>query len=224
MAIEDGADREIYTGIARYWYNKVADINPDLGRVQHHLGVLARPNMLQQLFYYSKALTSIEPFPKARDSILHLFSPLLDCAKAEKKQVSSVFVEAHGVLFTRQHVSTFPRLADEFLSQLDGYAGSVGPSFQEPLFYIAASNYAAIFDYGHDNAKFPAMFDQAGRSHEARSELLDKACKHWQNPNQLVTVFRIPKMQRSPWRRILLSPLSASFLDIPIPCHIYTFP
>jgi hypothetical protein len=44
-------DREVYTGVTRYWYDKAADLNPDLGRIQHHLAVLARPYLLQQLFY-----------------------------------------------------------------------------------------------------------------------------------------------------------------------------
>ncbi|KAL1975774.1 hypothetical protein VTN31DRAFT_4166 [Thermomyces dupontii] len=52
---------------------QAADKNPGVGRLQHHLAVLSRPNILQQLFYYSKSLVSVEPFR---------------------------FVTAHGVLFT----------------------------------------------------------------------------------------------------------------------------
>lgn len=53
MAVEevDVRDREIWAGVARYWYNKAADKNPDVGRIQHHLAVLARPDVVQQLFY-----------------------------------------------------------------------------------------------------------------------------------------------------------------------------
>uniref|UniRef100_A0A093XBG3 DNA/RNA-binding domain-containing protein n=1 Tax=Talaromyces marneffei PM1 TaxID=1077442 RepID=A0A093XBG3_TALMA len=185
MAIEeaDMRDREIYTGVASYWYTKAADLNPDIGRVQHHLAVLARPNALQQLFYYSKALVSVQPFTNARDSILLLFGPLLDPAKAATKssryypQVLTTFVEAHGVLFTRQDVSTFLKLANDFLSQLDRHAGIVGPLFREQGVYITASNYAAIFDYGHDDAEIPAMFDQA------KLEILDKAYQYWHKPS-----------------------------------------
>jgi hypothetical protein len=50
---EDLHDRAVWCGIARYWYNKAADKSPDVGRIQHHLGVLARPNIIQQLFYYT---------------------------------------------------------------------------------------------------------------------------------------------------------------------------
>uniref|UniRef100_A0A093ULP7 Casein kinase I like hhp1 n=1 Tax=Talaromyces marneffei PM1 TaxID=1077442 RepID=A0A093ULP7_TALMA len=139
MAIEeaDMRDREMYRGVARYWFTKAAVLNPDIGRVQHHLAVLARPNVLQQLFYYSKALISVQPFTNARDSILLLFEALFDPAKAATKyskycpEALTIFVEAHGVLFTRQDVPTFLRLANEFLSQLDRHAGIVGPLFRE---------------------------------------------------------------------------------------------
>lgn len=189
MAIEevDMRDREIYTGVARYWYTKAADLNPDIGRIQHHLAVLARPNVLQQLFYYSKALISVQPFTNARDSILLLFRPLLDPAKAATKysryypKVLTIFVEAHGVLFTRHDVSTFVRLANDFLSKIDRHAGVVGPLFREQGVYITASNYAAIFDYGHDDADIPSLFDQAGQA--AKPEILEKAYYYWQKPS-----------------------------------------
>uniref|UniRef100_A0A093X721 DNA/RNA-binding domain-containing protein n=1 Tax=Talaromyces marneffei PM1 TaxID=1077442 RepID=A0A093X721_TALMA len=191
MAIEevDMRDREIYTGVARYWYTKAADLNPDIGRVQHHLAVLARPNVLQQLFYYSKALVSVQPFTNARESILLLFGPLLDPAKAATKysryypQVLTIFVEAHGILFTRQDIPTFLRLGDEFLSQLDRHAGMVGPLFREQGVYIMASNYAAIFDFGHDDAEIAAIFNQAELSQETKLEILDKAYHYWQSPS-----------------------------------------
>ncbi|KAI7975027.1 hypothetical protein EIK77_000546, partial [Talaromyces pinophilus] len=193
MAIEeaDMRDREVYTGVARYWYTKAADLNPDIGRIQHHLAVLSRPNVLQQLFYYSKALISVQPFTNARDSILLLFGPLLDPAKAATKyseyypKTLTIFVEAHGVLFTRQDIPTFLRLANEFLSQLDGHAGVVGPLFREQGVYITASNYAAIFDYGHDDAEIPTLFNQAGLTQAAKLEILEKAYYSWQKPSCL---------------------------------------
>ncbi|EED11712.1 conserved hypothetical protein [Talaromyces stipitatus ATCC 10500] len=189
MAIEevDMYNRRRYTSIARYWYAKAANLNPDVGRIQHHLAVLARPDLLKQLFYYSKALIGVQPFTKARDSILLLFRPLLDPAKAAIKypeyysRTLTVFVEAHGVLFTRKDAPTFLRLAEEFLSELDKHAGLV----------------AAIFDYGHDGAEIPSMFDQASGRVESRVrdrdeggsiqtrtlEIMEQAYESWQNPS-----------------------------------------
>jgi hypothetical protein len=46
MATEEAdlRDREVWSGVARMWYNKAADKSPNVGRIQHHLAVLARPN------------------------------------------------------------------------------------------------------------------------------------------------------------------------------------
>src|SRR5436190_19960734 len=77
MAIEEGdvRDREVWTNVSRFWYSKGADRSPTVGRLYHHLAILERPNVLQQLFYYFKALTVGQPFTSARESVLTLFDP-----------------------------------------------------------------------------------------------------------------------------------------------------
>ncbi|KAK0613361.1 hypothetical protein B0T14DRAFT_407105, partial [Immersiella caudata] len=57
MAIEDDniRDREVWTAVSRGWYSKASDAVPTTGRLYHHLAILARPNTLQQLFYYKKS-------------------------------------------------------------------------------------------------------------------------------------------------------------------------
>lgn len=51
MAIEEADlhDRKIWSGAARMWYNKASDKSPNVGRIQHHLAVLSRPNVVQQV-------------------------------------------------------------------------------------------------------------------------------------------------------------------------------
>jgi hypothetical protein len=48
MAIEDEGirDRETWANVARSWYSKADDKNPSVGRLYHHLAILARPNAL----------------------------------------------------------------------------------------------------------------------------------------------------------------------------------
>jgi hypothetical protein len=77
MAVEesDMRERQIWASVSRYWYNQDADRNPDVGRIQHHLAVLARPDVLQQLFYYTKALVSVRPFLNARESVILFLNP-----------------------------------------------------------------------------------------------------------------------------------------------------
>ncbi|CUS11446.1 unnamed protein product, partial [Tuber aestivum] len=52
MAAEDGGarDRDAWAGVARFWHSKVTDKPPFVGRLFHHLAILAGPNVLQQLF------------------------------------------------------------------------------------------------------------------------------------------------------------------------------
>src|SRR5277367_6623063 len=89
MAIEEAdlRDREVWSCVARMWYNKAADKSPNVGRIQHHLAVLARPNVVQQLFYYSKALVCVTPFQNARESIMLLFNPFLEGSEIASQRI-----------------------------------------------------------------------------------------------------------------------------------------
>lgn len=79
MAIEDDdiKDREHWTAVSNEWYAMAADRAPKTGRFYHHLAILARPNVLKQLFFYGKALVVPIPFASALESIMTLFRPLL---------------------------------------------------------------------------------------------------------------------------------------------------
>ncbi|EHK15981.1 uncharacterized protein TRIVIDRAFT_227912 [Trichoderma virens Gv29-8] len=63
MAIEDDDiwNREIWTTVARPWYYKPPPIFSMAGRLYHHLAILARPNPLQQLFYYFSTSNHLRP-------------------------------------------------------------------------------------------------------------------------------------------------------------------
>ena len=45
----DLRDREIWSVVARVWYSETADKSPNGGIIQHHLAVLTRPNIGQQI-------------------------------------------------------------------------------------------------------------------------------------------------------------------------------
>lgn len=82
MPIEDedplAGDREIWTEVSRYWYSKASDKAPTTGRLYHHLAILARPDAVKQLFYYTKSLCVAIPFKSARDSIRTLLDPIIN--------------------------------------------------------------------------------------------------------------------------------------------------
>jgi len=81
MAIEEAdlRDREVWAGVARMWYDIAADGSPNVGRIQHHLAVLARPNIIPATVLLLQGCGewhSIE-FPNARESAMLLFNPFL---------------------------------------------------------------------------------------------------------------------------------------------------
>ena len=166
MAVEvEMQDQVVWAGVARYWYHQAADMNPSIGRVQHHLGILAQPDMLQQLFYYTKSLVSVDPFPSAGESAMLLFHPLLNAPKPLNRPiVASAFVAAHGYLFTQSSspsgldVSGLAIETQEFLQHLDMYIGRLSTAFRLHGAYMSLSNFAAIFQYGAADAVIPGEF------------------------------------------------------------------
>ncbi|KAG4427242.1 hypothetical protein IFR05_017275 [Cadophora sp. M221] len=136
MAIEDDdiRDREVWTGVARHWYSKASDKAPTTGRLYHHLAILARPNALQQLFYYAKSLCPVFNTDNAQGQYR---LPPLDLA----------FVRAHGLLFTDKNIEKFQPSVDDFLGLLDNQIGRVTRKFMEQGYYIAVSNSVAMMGF-----------------------------------------------------------------------------
>lgn len=169
MAIEDEdiRDREIWTAVSRSWYSKASDKAPTTGRLYHHLAILARPNAVQQLFYYTKSLCVEIPFKSARDSILTLFDPILSGTQNRLQPIDLAFVKAHGILFimsnTDEKDKTLPKPLDElileygnakanFLTLLDDHIARTTRTWMEPGAFIAISNTNALLEYGKTEA------------------------------------------------------------------------
>lgn len=153
MAIEDEdiRDRETWASVARSWYSKAADKNPPVGRLYHHLAILARPNALQQVYYYGRSLNSVEPFPSARESVMTLFDPLIKRKTlygSPALPVDSSFIEAHAHAFVRGSADRFEASCRDFLSQLDNHIGRVTAKWKEQGVYTAVTNISGWFDYG----------------------------------------------------------------------------
>jgi hypothetical protein len=158
MAIEDEdvRDRETWAGVAGSWYTKAAENKPTVGRLYHHLAILARTNALQRLYYYARSLTCVKPFPSARKSILTLLNPILGrgvAAHAHSRPIDTSFIKAHALLFEKTSLQDFEKTKLEFISNLDDHISQVNAKWKEQGVYIAVTNIAAWFDYGvNDNA------------------------------------------------------------------------
>ena len=152
MGIEDDIrDRDVWCGVARFWYIKAANKNPKTGRLYHHLGILARPHTLQQLSYYAKSLTCEIPFENARSSIMTHFNPILNGKETAFRSsvFETKFIKAHGILFTNGALDEFDTIVHDIVEgMLDNYIGRIAAKFKEQGVYVAETCIAAMFEYG----------------------------------------------------------------------------
>ncbi|KAI5777653.1 hypothetical protein EDC01DRAFT_635571 [Geopyxis carbonaria] len=152
MAIEDDdiRDREVWQNVARFWYQKAADKTPDVGRLYHHLAILARPNILSQLFNYCKSLGVSQPFNSARESILTVFDPIChpDVLSARSQPVEAAFVQLHSITFTHVDGEKFDEALDDFLVLLDKHIGRPASKWKVQGCFVAICNITALYQYG----------------------------------------------------------------------------
>ncbi|KAI0968873.1 hypothetical protein F4678DRAFT_189625 [Xylaria arbuscula] len=156
MAIEDEdiRDREVWTSVSRHWYSKASDKAPTTGRLYHHLAILARPNALQQLFFYSKSLCVPIPFGSAKESIMTLFDPILGVGNYQHNRLPPIevaFVKTHGILFSQKQLDNFRSVFSEFLGGLHNHIGRMAKRWMEPGYYIAIANCCALLSYGKED-------------------------------------------------------------------------
>ncbi|KAI1559221.1 EST1-DNA-bind domain containing protein [Pyrenophora tritici-repentis] len=166
MAVEDEdvRDRETWAGVARSWYFKAADKNPTVGRLYHHLAILARPHVLLQMYYYSRSLASVKPFQNARESINVLLDRLVEKSQhtaLDDLSNEEVFVLAHASQFDHSSIekdsfginkptAKFSAPKAKFLEKLDKYVGRVTAKWKDQGVYVAVANIAGWFDCGVD--------------------------------------------------------------------------
>ncbi|RPA72632.1 hypothetical protein BJ508DRAFT_183341, partial [Ascobolus immersus RN42] len=122
MAVEerDAEIRDIWTDRAREWYYAATDIFPTVGRLYHHLAIVARQNAIEQLYLYVKSLTVDLIFTGTRESVLILFQTV---SKETPNgglitNVDYLFVQLHQMLFTKVDLDAAPAKMGYFLSLL----------------------------------------------------------------------------------------------------------
>ncbi|GAB1311607.1 Telomerase-binding EST1A [Madurella fahalii] len=164
MAIEDDdiRDREVWTAVSRHWYSKASDKAPTTGRLYHHLAILARPNALQQLYYYAKSLCVEMPFVSARESIMTLFEPIM--APTPNPQQSRLpptefaLVKTHGILFSGKQQGELEATMKEYFELLDNYINRSARRWLEPGYCTGIANCCAVVGYGgQSNPVFNAI-------------------------------------------------------------------
>lgn len=132
MAIEDSDMhvRETWAMVSRDWYNKASDLTPATGRLYHHLGILSRPHILRQLFYYTKSLCTPIPFSSTRESIVTLFDPVLNPKSelyARAAEADLAFARAYACRFYSKPVDEFEGYVKTFMVTIDNHISTRSP-------------------------------------------------------------------------------------------------
>lgn len=152
-AAVDSETQEACLDIASSWYTKAAALHLETGSYPHYLAMLAGSSPLKQLFYYIKALTSIEPYQDTLHSVGQLFTQFWNPGETSFQRYPEAlrcFVKAHSLLILGSPGFSVP--AGQFLNGLDAYIHTI--DFEEEGVFILASSYAGIFDYGKSEMMF----------------------------------------------------------------------
>jgi len=153
MAIEDDdpRERDKWAGISQYWYRMAADRTPGVGRLYHHLAILARSEQFQQIYYYCRSFTCTQLFPSARESVLAVFEPIFNRSSntsAPAPRIDTYYTKLHGMIFLRKQLEDFRTVTNNFAEPLDNYIQQAGIKWREHGAWLAISNIGALFDHG----------------------------------------------------------------------------
>ncbi|KAJ2893949.1 hypothetical protein MKZ38_008055 [Zalerion maritima] len=205
MAIEDNdmAEREVWGATSMHWYFKKLQVTPDVGRLCHHLAVLSQPNILHEMFYYSKSLCLRNPFKSTTDSIKTLFAAMLNSGSRRLKGTALVdvyFVKLMAGLFTREgtHAHQLDSSISGFLGLLDESISRAGISWQSKGYLIAIVQSCAVLDFGLDqgddnrrseNPLYKAMLenDTDAEIGQTLSPFHRKSCEHFSSTLDIVS-------------------------------------
>ncbi|PVH84942.1 hypothetical protein DL98DRAFT_484051 [Cadophora sp. DSE1049] len=168
MAIEDEdlEDRKVWAGVGHRWYSIASQRAPTTGRLYHHLAILTREDVLQQLSLFSKSLCVSVPLSHARTSILALLDPVLAgksihlCLDIQLSAFDLAFVKTHGLLFS-QELDLFEAQSQEFFASINSYIDRIADKFLQDGYHIAIANSAAMLGYGSSDN--PLMCDMKDR-------------------------------------------------------------
>ncbi|KAL1841014.1 hypothetical protein VTJ49DRAFT_7530 [Mycothermus thermophilus] len=170
MAIEDDdiRDREHWASVSRHWYSRASDKSPTTGRLYHHLGILARPNAVLQLFYYTKSLGVEIPFLSARESIMTLFDPVMSRKpNPQQGRLSPTdlnFVKVHGILFSGKQKEELDSARETFFRNLDNHIARSSRRWLEAAYQSGISNICALCGYGDETNPIAVSFVTFARS------------------------------------------------------------
>lgn len=148
---DDIQDQEVWNEVARFWYSKTADKSSNVRWLYHYLVILARSFSLQQLSLYIKFLTCVTSFESVRDSIMILFTLILNGKNSAcywLLSLKNVVIKAYEILFFEKSLNEFDNAIQQLKNDLlNNYIERVTAKFKEQDVFVTVINIAALFEY-----------------------------------------------------------------------------
>ena len=147
---EDFRDRKMWNDVIRFWYSKTADKNLNIDKLYHHLTILARPYILQQLSYYAKFLTCVTSFESVKISIIILFTSILNDKKSTYHRFlffETSFIKIHKVLYCERSSNEFSECFHQIKKNLlKHYIEKVTTKFKKQDVFVTIVCIASLFE------------------------------------------------------------------------------
>jgi serine/threonine protein kinase len=200
VSVGDADVSKCWSGVPGRWYNKAADEYPHIGRLQYHLGAIAEPKIIRQLFHFSKALISVTPFPNTWQSLMMLFELFPEGPQLTSwgdSLVESTLVKVHGVLFRHGSIQEYKSLMIQFRSGLCDHIGRLRKEFSQQSSEIAFILCAAARGFGgsptYDHQKTHVENTQETRQLETYQASLEQEGSHSAASRVQDETYRAPK-------------------------------
>ena len=171
-AMELLPERDKWRNIAREWYSNGLVEYPGTGRLHHHMGFLCKefgegeelrglyhfikryapglPEFTAHVFTPFRSMTTLQPFPTARESVLALWSPSAQLRRsAPEAHVSDLFILLQGMLFTNIQLDDFQSTLSRLLERLQ-----IEEIEERDWMMMAVVNIGSILEYGRPSAVF----------------------------------------------------------------------
>ncbi|OAA56287.1 hypothetical protein SPI_07898 [Niveomyces insectorum RCEF 264] len=165
-AIEDDDQhvRDTWKGVSRRWYTVASNRAPTIGRLYHHLAILAWPNIITQMHFYAKSLCVPIPFASTRESILTLFDPILNGVPTRGvPPIDTHFATAHAILFTKAPcLGRLDSATSEYLQALPGHITRMAKNWIETGAQTAVVNCCALLQYGDKHNALLKLLQKSG--------------------------------------------------------------
>ncbi|KAJ7767635.1 hypothetical protein B0H16DRAFT_1520260 [Mycena metata] len=220
---------ERWRRVAQEWYGAGIAQQPGYGLLHHHLGLLSRGVVgeeLRAVYHFLKSLNTRQSFPPSSESVLPIWSVAAQARRARSgASGAELFILLHGVLFLNKNLDDFSPAFPRLLERLERDGAE-----QREWIIMAVVNICAVFEYGNPTVlpkklvKRSLTEEDKDKADSGREDSPKPASSTVPKPSRpfllamelfsamLSHVIRHPTRKRSPFARSTLNPYLTAVL------------